>query len=71
MNIYRELFERSLVEKRGLTFFINGQTVAGIVTEIIGDEAVATYSQTYSRIIIRIDQIDAVQDGVSRTRDLK
>lgn len=63
MDIYRELFERSLVEKRGLTFFVNGQTVPGLVTEILGDEAVVAYSQTYSRIIIRIDRIDAVAIG--------
>ena len=63
MDIYRELFERSLVEKRGLTFFMNGQTVSGIVTEILGDEAVAAYNQTYSRIVIRLDRIDAVAIG--------
>ena len=63
MDVYKALLERSLVEKRGLTFFINGQTVAGVVTEFLGDDAVAAYSQTYSRIIIRLDKIDAVAIG--------
>ncbi len=63
MDIYKELLERSLKEKRGLTFFVNGQTVSGIVTEILGEEAVAAYNQTYSRIVIRLDRIDAVAMG--------
>ena len=63
MDLYKQLFERSLAEKRGLTFFIKGQTVPGVVTEIIGQEAVVAYNQQYSRIIIRIDQIDALAIG--------
>ena len=63
MDIYKELIERSLKEKRGLTFFVNGQTVSGVVTEILGDGAVAAYNQTYSRIVIRLDSIDAVAIG--------
>ena len=63
MNSYRELLEKSMSEKRGLTFFMGGQTVAGIVIEILGDEAVVAYNQTYSRIIIRLDRVDAVAIG--------
>ena len=63
MDIYKELLERSLKEKRGLTFFVNGHTVSGIVTELLGEEAVAAYNQTYSRIVIRLDRIDAVAMG--------
>lgn len=63
MTLYKDLIERSLTEKRGLTFFINGQTVSGIVTEVLGSDAVAAYNQTYSRIVIRLDQVDAVAIG--------
>jgi hypothetical protein len=57
---YRELLEMSLNEKRGLTFFIKGQTIAGIVTKIIDSETVEARSQMYGRIIIRLDQVDAL-----------
>lgn len=60
MNVFNDLFEQSLKEKKGLNFFIKGQTIGGAVTKIIGNEAVEVRNQTYSRIIIRIDQIDAV-----------
>jgi hypothetical protein len=60
MQSYRELFELSHKEKKGLTFFVKGQTIAGIVTKLIGNEAIEVRSQTYSRVIIRVDSIDAV-----------
>lgn len=57
---FQELIEQSQKEKKGLTFFINGQTIAGIVVKTIGAEAVEVRNQTHSRIIIRLDQVDAV-----------
>ncbi len=57
---FQELFEISQKERRGLMFFLNGQTVGGLVIRMIGTEAVEVRNQTYSRIIIRLDRIDAV-----------
>ena len=59
----RSLIDLSLNEKRGLTFFLPGQTVVGIVTEVIGTEAVVARSQTYSKIIIRLEKVLAVAIG--------
>ena len=56
---YRELFERSEKEKKGLVFYVKGQTISGIVVKISTD-AVEIRNQTYSRIIIRLDSVDAV-----------
>ena len=50
-------------EKRGLTIFINGQTIAGIVTQIIGLEAIEVRNQTFSRVIIRLDAVEAMAIG--------
>lgn len=58
--MYRELFEASQSEKRGLMIFIGGQTVAGLIVKIIGTEAVEMRSQQYSRIVVSIESIDAV-----------
>lgn len=54
------LLELSMKERKGLTFFLPGQTVSGIVTKVIGTEAVEARSQTYSKILIRLGQVLAV-----------
>ena len=45
----RELLEKSEKERKGLMFYVEGQAIGGEVK-----------NQTYSRIIIRLDSIDAV-----------
>jgi hypothetical protein len=60
MQNYQELFERSLKEKKGLNFYVRGQTIPGVVVKVIGNEAVEVRNQTYGRIIIRMESIDAV-----------
>jgi len=57
---YQELFEHSQKEKKGLMFYVKGQTIAGVVIRLIGNEGVEVRNQTYGRIIIRLDSIDAV-----------
>ncbi len=54
------LLQLSLKEKKGLTFFLNGQTIPGVVTNVIGDEGVEVKNQTHDRIIIRLDSVDAI-----------
>jgi hypothetical protein len=60
VQAYQELIEQSQKEKKGLTFFIKGQTIGGLVIRMIGNEAVEVRNQTYSRVIIRLDQVDAI-----------
>jgi hypothetical protein len=55
----RELLEASQNEKKGLTLYVKGQTVAGIVVKIAAD-IVELRSREYSRIAIRIESIDAI-----------
>lgn len=57
---FQELFDLSQKEKKGLTFYVQGQTIPGVVTKMIGEDAVEVRNQTSSRIIIRLDRIDAV-----------
>jgi hypothetical protein len=60
VQAYQELFSVSQKEKRGLMFFVKGQQIGGAVTKVMGNDAVEVRNQTYGRIVIRIDQIDAV-----------
>lgn len=57
---YRELLDRSEKEKKGLTFYVKGQKISGVVVRVIGADAVEVRNQTFSRIIIRLDSIDAL-----------
>lgn len=57
---FQELFAQSQKDKRGLTFFVKGQSIPGVVTKVLGSDAVEVRNQTHGRIIIRIDSIDAV-----------
>lgn len=57
---FQELFDYSQKEKKGLTFYVQGQAIPGVVTKMIGEDAVEVRNQTSNRIIIRLDRIDAV-----------
>lgn len=59
-HVFQELFDYSLKEKKGVTFSVQGQTIPGIVTTMVGEDAIEVRNQTSSRIIIRVDRIDAV-----------
>jgi hypothetical protein len=60
MNPFEELFEVSRTEKKGLTFYVGGQTIAGIVLRVNASQTVEVRNQTHSRVIIRLDRVDAV-----------
>ena len=60
VQAFQELFAQSQKDKRGLTFYVKGQSIPGVVTRVIGNEAVEVRNQTHGRIVIRIDSIDAV-----------
>jgi hypothetical protein len=60
MELFIDLIKTSMEEKRGLTIFIKGQTIAGVVTQIIGLEAIEVRNQTFSKVIIRLDAVDAM-----------
>ena len=59
-EMFRELIELSLNEKRGLIFFIGGQTIAGAVERVVGTAAVEIRSQMHSRAVVALDAVDAV-----------
>jgi len=57
---YQELLDRSEKEKKGLMFYVKGQTIAGVFVKRVGSDAIEIRNQAYSRLIIRIDSIDAL-----------
>lgn len=59
-EVFKDLIEFSQNETRGLTIYIGGQMIAGLVTEVIGTEAIEIRSQMISKGVILIDSIDAI-----------
>ena len=52
---------REVDAKKGLTFYVGGQTIAGYVLRIRDDGAVVEVrNQTNSCIAIRMDRVDAI-----------
>jgi putative heme degradation protein len=56
--------EQALVQaqqdKRGITLYVGGQTIGGAVTKVEPGQWVELRNQTMSRIVVRIDRIDAI-----------
>jgi hypothetical protein len=57
-NAMKELLEASQNEKKGINLYVKGQTIGGVVTKVAGD-VVEMRSREFSRIVVRIEGIDA------------
>jgi hypothetical protein len=56
-DMLRSILEASQTEKKGVTLYVKGQAIPGIVVKTDSD-SVELRSREYSRIVIRIDAID-------------
>ena len=55
----RELLEAAQNEKKGVMLYVKGQSIPGAVVKV-GTDTVELRSREYSRIIVKLDSIDAV-----------
>jgi hypothetical protein len=60
LELFKELIERSQNEKRGLTIYLNGQTIVGVVTQIIDEQAVELRSQQYHKAVVLLESIEGM-----------
>ena len=56
--MFRSILEASQTEKKGLTLYVKGQAIPGMVVKIDA-ETVELRSREYSRIVVKIESIDA------------
>ena len=56
----KSILEASLASKKGVVFHVQGESIPGVVRQVLGD-AVIVSNQQRSRIVIRMDRIDAVE----------
>jgi len=57
-SMFRSILEASQNEKKGVTLYVKGQAIPGVVLKVDGD-TVEMRSREYSRIVVRMDAIDA------------
>lgn len=60
-KMFTEIIDLSMRDKKGLTFFVKGKEIGGLVLRLIDDgQAVEAKSQQYGKIVIRLDSVDAI-----------
>jgi hypothetical protein len=57
-EMFKSILEASQSEKKGVTLYVRGQAIPGIVVKVEA-ETVEMRSREYSRIVVRLDSIDA------------
>lgn len=57
-SMFQQILEASMNEKKGVTLWVKGQSLPGVVTKLNAD-SVEMRSREYSRIVVKLDSIDA------------
>lgn len=55
-----EILSQSLSQKKGMTIYIGGQVISAIFVKRIDANTIEVKNQTFGRIIIRMDRVDAI-----------
>ena len=55
-----EAFNAALASKRGVTLYVNGQTIGGAITKIEPGKFVELRNQEFGRIVIRWESFDGI-----------
>ena len=55
-----DAFNAAMSSKRGVTLYVNGQTIGGAITKIEGGKFIELRNQEFGRIVIRWDSIDGI-----------
>ncbi len=58
-SMFQQVLEASQAEKKGVMIYVKGQSIPGIVTKLNPD-SVELRSREYSRIVVKLESIDAV-----------
>lgn len=58
-DVFDEILEACLKDKKGAVIYVDGQSIAGRVVKV-GGEAIEVSSREFPRIVIKRDRINAV-----------
>jgi hypothetical protein len=56
----KKYLEESLQNKKGLTFYVNGNTVNGYVIRIVDDNTVEVRNESSSKVLVFLNRLDAI-----------
>ena len=60
LELFKELIERSRDEKRGLTVYVNGNQIVGVVIGVINEQAIELRSQQFHKAVVLLETVDAM-----------
>lgn len=60
-QVVKSFLEECIQTQKGVTFFIRGNTMVGVVTKIVDDVAVEIRNRESSKAMILIERIDGMQ----------
>jgi hypothetical protein len=55
-----EVLNQSLVQKKGMAIYVGGQVINAIFVKRIDANTIEVKNQTFGRIIVRMDRVDAI-----------
>ena len=55
-----EVLNQSLAQKKGLSIYVAGQVINAIFVKRVDANTIEVRNQTFGRILIRVDRIDAI-----------
>ena len=55
-----DAFNAAIASKRGVTLYVNGQTIGGAITKIEPGQWVELRNQEFGKIVVRWERIDAI-----------
>ena len=55
-----DAFNAALASKRGVTLYVNGQTIGGAITKVEPGKFIELRSQEFSKIVVRWESIDGI-----------
>ena len=58
--VVEEVLNQSLTQKKGVAIYVGGQIINAIFVKRIDANTIEVKNQTFGRIIIRMDRVDAI-----------
>lgn len=58
--VVEEVLNQSLTQKKGVAIYLGGQVINAIFVKRIDANTIEVKNQTFGRIIIRMDRVDAI-----------
>ena len=58
--VVEEVLNQSLTQKKGVAIYVGGQVINAIFVKRIDANTIEVKNQTFGRIIIRMDRVDAI-----------